>query len=652
MLKKIKKFIKFPASIKIRILLTIILVGLLIFGLSKLFVVFFKSDNAYNPVNKIQKISNIESKPASSNVSPEYLQTLLKQNKIKSQQAILQGKSNIPDIVNTSNLRSNKESLIASNINLKSQQEGSLLERMLDSGAITPEVAAYLSKLQNENLSVSDYAKRLQELVAEGKLTPEQAAALLAAYKKTHGKDKIVNKNDKKKILADILKNLNSQNLTPEEYAKRLQELVAEGLLTPEQAAALLAKYNKKYAKDHSPVKKEVKTKKNQIAKMLATMQAQGQIDSSSALLLQGMNKNNISAAQFASELNQLITANAISANTAKKLLGTYIGQHGSTKVKEVPNNPGLTNIRRQQQQQQLLQQQRQMALLSSQQQQQKNAQQVQQQQQIQNNMMSQARTLLASWTAPQPLFTNVDSGSEAADKAALAAKKAALAVTKQISQAPILKMGTILFAVLKTSINSDEPGPVLATIVTGKYAGAQIIGTLKRQKEKLLLTFDHMTYKDWPNSIKINAVAIDADTARTALASDVNHHYLSRYASLFASSFISGYGQATENSGNSSTSRADGSTTSSTSEYNTKDKIEIGLGEVAKQLSVEAKKNFTRPPTVTVNSGVGFGLLFKQDVMLDTKNNITNNTQSTNSAKVSSSMQKKIQQQKSNNYQ
>ena len=50
--------------------------------------------------------------------------------------------------------------------------------------------------------------------------------------------------------------------------------------------------------------------------------------------------------------------------------------------------------------------------------------------------------------------------------------------------------------------------------------------------------TTDRTTYR-------IDAFAIDLATARTALASDVDHHALERWGSLLAASFLEGYGNA-----------------------------------------------------------------------------------------------------------
>ena len=46
---------------------------------------------------------------------------------------------------------------------------------------------------------------------------------------------------------------------------------------------------------------------------------------------------------------------------------------------------------------------------------------------------------------------------------------------------------GHISFAVLDTSIKSTEPGPVLATIATGRFAGARLLGGVARMHDRVL---------------------------------------------------------------------------------------------------------------------------------------------------------------------
>jgi intracellular multiplication protein IcmE len=182
-----------------------------------------------------------------------------------------------------------------------------------------------------------------------------------------------------------------------------------------------------------------------------------------------------------------------------------------------------------------------------------------------------------------------------------------------------LVKAGDIMFAVLETSVNSDEPGPVLATMVSGMFSGAKLIGSfsLPGQGERLVLTFNRMSVPGAPATTSITTVAIDPNTARTALSSRTNNHYLLRYGSLFASSFLEGFGQAFQSAG---TTITVGGTSSDISVQqgigrSVLENAVIGLADVGKRWGQQADKIFNRPPTVQLFSGTSLGILFTQDL-------------------------------------
>lgn len=183
-----------------------------------------------------------------------------------------------------------------------------------------------------------------------------------------------------------------------------------------------------------------------------------------------------------------------------------------------------------------------------------------------------------------------------------------------------ILKAGSILFGVIDTAVNSDEIGPVLATIVSGPLKGSRLMGTFKTQTdvESLSLTFNTLNMPSESKSMGISAVAIDPETARTALASDVDHHYFLRWGSLMAASFMQGYASAVASAGQTSTTSqgAAGTVTNTTTPALTgRQQLFEGLGAVATKWSEVVNKNFDRPNTVTIDQGTGVGILLTADL-------------------------------------
>ena len=185
------------------------------------------------------------------------------------------------------------------------------------------------------------------------------------------------------------------------------------------------------------------------------------------------------------------------------------------------------------------------------------------------------------------------------------------------------IKTGDILFAVLDTSVNTDEPGPILATIVSGKLKGSKIIGsfTLPSNANKMVLTFNTLSMLNSDKTVSISSYAIDPNTARTALAGRVNHHYLMRYGSLFASTFLAGFSSAIQSADTTISIGGTGGTTDTTVQNGINrsllENALIGLGEVGKAWAETAQQLMNRPTTVELYSGTGMGILFTQDVQL-----------------------------------
>lgn len=180
-----------------------------------------------------------------------------------------------------------------------------------------------------------------------------------------------------------------------------------------------------------------------------------------------------------------------------------------------------------------------------------------------------------------------------------------------------VLQPGDILFAVLQTAIDSDEPGPVRAKIVGERFKGAIVLGGLRAfppavgsRPERVLVKFDHLTTTD-RTTYRIDAFAIDLATARTALASDVDHHALERWGSLLAASFLEGYGNAIQNNHRITTVSPFGGVISAPKNDLSHDEIaREALGTVGQRLGSVVAENFQRPNTITVDPGTGLGVL------------------------------------------
>lgn len=240
--------------------------------------------------------------------------------------------------------------------------------------------------------------------------------------------------------------------------------------------------------------------------------------------------------------------------------------------------------------------------------------------------MENQRKQAMEVWAqVPQQLFTQGEWASKKAqaEQAAANGDIGGKNGNKDAGKV-ILKAGSILFGVLDTAVNSDEPGPVMATIVAGSLKGAKLLGSISTNtdSETITLNFTAINMPNEANSMGISAVAIDPDTARTALASDVDHHYLYRWGSLFASSFVQGYASAVASSGTTSTTTqgaAGVSTTTSSPATDAKQQLFSGIAAMGTKWSQVVGQNFDRPITITIDQGTSLGILITSDLTYGT---------------------------------
>lgn len=271
---------------------------------------------------------------------------------------------------------------------------------------------------------------------------------------------------------------------------------------------------------------------------------------------------------------------------------------------------------------------------IRSQQEKQMAAQRYQQKiQQRSSAMLTAANQALQTWKiVPQQVYTagTVKDGESKSGVSAresingeLTGNTESVEVTTHTGGVVSVRTGDILFAVIDTSVNSDEPGPILATIVSGRLKGSKLIGSfnLPSNASKMVVTFNTLSIQGAEKTNSITAFAIDPDTARTALSSQTNHHYLSRYGSLFAATFLEGFGNAFQSANTTITVGGTGGTTDTTVQSgigrSTLENAVIGLATLGKAWGQVAAQNMTRPTTVELFAGTGVGVLFTQDLRL-----------------------------------
>lgn len=179
----------------------------------------------------------------------------------------------------------------------------------------------------------------------------------------------------------------------------------------------------------------------------------------------------------------------------------------------------------------------------------------------------------------------------------------------------PIIPAGTILYGETLTSSSSDLPGPVLVQVTNGPFKGGRLVGKFQTVEavDRMVVEFTSMTLPDG-TSVAVSAYAVDGVSAETAVASDVNRRYISRYAPVLAAAFITGYAGAAAQPEQQVVELGDGNTVitgTSTSEQN----LYAGLAAAGQAVGADLLRTAPKGPEVILRSGWPVGIMFVEPV-------------------------------------
>ncbi len=492
-------------------------------------------------------------------------------------------------------------------------------------GQITADVEKALIDLENRMVPVDMYANTLQEMIAAGRITPKVAAKILDEFKAQKAAigangtieqllrdaeaaaynelSELLRDGKITKQVADLLRSMIEANVTLADYTAAVNELVKQKKLTPDIGKLKIEDY------------RIVKGLRDEAGRLSA---------------LQG---NNATNAQYADELKRAVQAGILTPDQAARIMQEYQATTSKAPTAAgVVSGPGTEAFAQLQKSvqgaptAQPVTTANEFAAAAVQ-----NVAESAQDRQARIDaltaaMSAQAAQLVNAWQPPTMQFR---AGSAESDLAKRNRKtetetkgSTTTTTTTTVSGGkPLIKAGTILFGVLDTAVNSDYPDtPVLVTIVEGPYKGAKLLGKLTLAQtvagalDRVSLNFTIMNMDQWDKTKSVKAFAIDPDTARTVLATDVNYHYLLRFGAAFATAFAQGYSQAIQTSSSTTTTGIFGTSTTHP-ELSPGSKLAVALGQVGTTLGQATQNYINLPPTVTIDSGVGLGILFMSDV-------------------------------------
>lgn len=177
-----------------------------------------------------------------------------------------------------------------------------------------------------------------------------------------------------------------------------------------------------------------------------------------------------------------------------------------------------------------------------------------------------------------------------------------------------LLEAGRIEYAQLVTEANSDAPGPILAQLASGPLAGSRLIGTFKKNEEHLTLNFDTIVVDGI--AISTEAVALDPETARPGVITEIDHKYFQRIILPAAAAFVEGIGSAIAESGTTTVTVDGGAAVSDSSNLDADQEFFKGVEKASEKIGKILDENGSKiEPMLRVASGTHIGLLFVKGV-------------------------------------
>ncbi|MBY0427991.1 MAG: DotG/IcmE/VirB10 family protein [Alphaproteobacteria bacterium] len=173
-----------------------------------------------------------------------------------------------------------------------------------------------------------------------------------------------------------------------------------------------------------------------------------------------------------------------------------------------------------------------------------------------------------------------------------------------------IVASGSVYYGEMLMEANSDAPGPIVAQILSGPFAGGRAIGTFEVTREYLVIHFTKISYKKKDYSADI--LAVDPNTTLGAMVTEKDNRYFTRVLLPAAAAFLEGFGGAISSPSNSIVSNNGQTVVLQQSKQGIKDGIYRGLAEGANTVGGFFRDEAAATkPLIRVAVGTPMGLFF-----------------------------------------
>lgn len=177
-----------------------------------------------------------------------------------------------------------------------------------------------------------------------------------------------------------------------------------------------------------------------------------------------------------------------------------------------------------------------------------------------------------------------------------------------------LAEAGTFAPAILSVGVNTDYPGPVVANIAAGPLKGAVVTGKIVTGPDGAALQFTSLNIPG-KSPVQFEGYAVSEQLSEYKMGTDVNHHYLTNFGAIFGAALLEGYGEAVQDEGKTVIVTDTGSVVETQGSLTNEQITKKAVGNVASKVGQELLKSGTRPPTVRVDVGTSFLILFAEKV-------------------------------------
>lgn len=190
------------------------------------------------------------------------------------------------------------------------------------------------------------------------------------------------------------------------------------------------------------------------------------------------------------------------------------------------------------------------------------------------------------------------------------------MAVSEAGSGSVFVKAGEKAYISLDTAINTDEPGPVTATVLSGPAMGMTLFGKVTQNADDTVsVQFTSMSLKNG-KSVGIDAYAIDPATGRTAVVGSVDHKIFQRFVLPFVAGGAAAYGQIMAQNGTQMVMSPLAGSTATTYNLSGQQIAEAAVGQgVGKLSSTLNQQAQNAKPAVSTEPNLGLEVIFIKEI-------------------------------------